>query len=71
MSKTQQRGTGSSESNKSPQQKAQETILKPSVQQNEKDILDNLPGRTSTQSEHDVEQDHEQTRNKNSDRQAL
>jgi hypothetical protein len=41
--------------------KEQNTILKPSVQQDEKDILDNVPGKDPSQRGHDVEQDREQT----------
>jgi hypothetical protein len=41
--------------------KEQTTILKPSVQQDENDILDNVPGKDPSQRGHDVEQDREQT----------
>lgn len=67
MAKDQQAGT---DEKSSSDRKAQEqkTILKPSVQQDEKDILDNVPKAGPSQSGHDVEQDQKQARDHGDER---
>lgn len=67
MSQDQQTGTDE-RSSSDRKAKEQKTILKPSVQQNEKDILDNLPKDSPSQNGHDIEQDEEQTRDHHDER---
>jgi hypothetical protein len=67
MSMDQQTGKGERRSS-NRKAKEQKTILKPSVQQDEKDILDNLPRDSPSGTGRDIEQDQEQTQDRNDER---